>query len=81
MKEEIFERLKPLIVRADYNKSISISEIDYDSDFEKDLGLNSIDKIELLMFCEKEFNIIIDYYDESKNTNTVNDLINTIIAK
>lgn len=78
-RKEIFDRLIPLIIKADFKKSISNSnEIENNSNFEKDLGFDSIDKTELLMFSEKEFNIIYDYPDVSSEIDTVDDLINLI---
>jgi len=58
---------------------LGISESDYNltSDFKEDWGCDSLDIMELVMECEKEFNIIIPD-DAAEHIKTVQDLLNYI---
>ena len=55
-KEQILSKVKEII--ADKN-GIEISEIKDDSNLQTDLGLDSLDRVELTMTVEKEFGITI----------------------
>ena len=67
------------IVKGIIEDSIGISPNDYtnDSEFKDDLGCDSLDIIDIIMKCEKEFNICISD-DVLSKIITVNDLINYI---
>ncbi len=43
-----------------FNKLTDVEEINYNSDLEKDLGLDSLDKLDLIAKCEKEFGVSLD---------------------
>ena len=70
-KEQIFSKVKEII--ADKN-SIEISEIKDDSNLQTDLGLDSLDRVELTMTVEKEFGITISD-DDAQEAITPNDYV------
>lgn len=51
--------------------------VDQTSDLERDLGLDSLDKLELALKCEEKFKITIDD-DEASDIETIGDLVNLI---
>jgi acyl carrier protein len=75
-KTELFEKLKQVIL----DKTCTEDEITLASTLEDDLGLDSLDKVELLMECEVQFKINIED-EEYEKIETVDDLLNTIHRK
>jgi len=72
MKEVIimtFEKVAQLIAE---NKDMDVADITMTSTFE-DLGLDSLDTVELVMVFEEEFNITIEI--EGENMKTVAELV------
>jgi len=49
-----------------------------ESKFKEDLGCDSLDMIDLVMECEREFNVVIPDDVAANDINTVQDLINYI---
>lgn len=74
MDEDIFERLKRIIVEQLGCKE---SEITLDAHFADDLGADSLDIIEMIMAVEDEFNIQISE-DEAEGLERVSDVIRYI---
>lgn len=74
---ELMERIKKIIIKQ---SGIDKSKITEDSSFLDDLGLDSLDIIELLMAFEEEFGIEIPDKDAEK-IKTVGDAINEIRKK
>lgn len=75
-KEEIFEKLKPILADKLYIQEI---EINTGSSF-NDLGADSLDQVEVLMSIETEFNIAITDHEMEK-VRTVQDVIDLISNK
>jgi acyl carrier protein len=71
---ESMERIKKIIV---YRLGVDESKITEDSSFVDDLGLDSLDIVELIMAFEEEFDIEIPDKDAEK-IKTVGDTINEI---
>ncbi len=77
MKEEIFEKLKDIIVeQLDVNKE----DITDESDFVNDLGADSLDIVELVMEIEEVFNIKFSDKDAEKII-TISDVLDYIMEK
>ena len=68
---EIAERVKAIIVDK---LSVEESEVTNEASFTNDLGADSLDTVELIMECEKEFNISIPD-DQAEKITTVGDAI------
>lgn len=70
--------MKESILRLIEGK-LGLSHSDYteNSRFVEDLDCDSLDKLELVMECEKEFNVLIPD-DALMDINTINDLITYI---
>ena len=68
------EKIKEII-----EDRLGISRNDYrnDESFQEDLGCDSLDMVDLIMECEKQFNISIPDDDVDK-LRTVQDLINYV---
>lgn len=76
-KELIQEKVIELISkRLGFDKV----QIELNHTFYNDLGADSLDEIELLMDCEREFNIHIED-EEAEKTKTVQELIDFIYKK
>ena len=71
---EISSKVKAIIVDK---LVIDESEVTNDSDFQKDLGADSLDTVELIMEFEKEFDLQIPD-DEAEKITTVGDAIKYI---
>lgn len=56
-KEDVLKRVKDVI--KDFNKNTDAEKIGVDTAFNKDLGLDSLDTVELLVAVEEEFEIEI----------------------
>jgi len=75
-KTELFEKIKEVILE----KTCTENEITLESEIKDDLGLDSLDKVELLMECEVQFKINIED-EEYEEIETVNDLLENIYRK
>ena len=75
-KEELFEQLKQVII----DTTCTGEEITREINFKDDLGLDSLDKVELLMKCETRFQINIED-EEYEGIETVNDLLESVYRK
>ena len=69
-----FEKVKEVIVNA---ANIDEDKIKLSASLESDLGLDSLDAVELGMALEEEFGIIIDE-DKLASFKTVEDIVNFI---
>ena len=76
-KEEVFEKVKQIFSDK---SGTEWTEIKPESDLYDDLGLDSLDKIEIVMECEKEFHISI-YDEETEKISTVGQLSDLISSK
>ena len=71
-KEKImFETLKKYLIEE---RNINESSITMEATLVDDLGINSIDQAELILFCEENFNITVDE-DEAQNFKTLGDIV------
>ena len=70
-KEEIKSKIKDIIVDENY---VDASEVTDTANFEDDLGMDSFDRLELLMEIEKEFSISISD-DEAEKVSCLNDCV------
>ena len=68
---EISEKVKAIIVEK---CGVSESEVTPEASFTQDLGLDSLDTVELIMGFEKEFGITIPD-DQAEGIKTVNDAV------
>lgn len=73
-KEQIKNKIKEIIVEKN---NIEISDVKDDSNFQTDLGLDSLDRVELTMELEKEFKVTISV-EEAEKALTVNDFTSII---
>ena len=73
-KEEIKSKIKDIIV--DRN-GVDASEVTDTANFETDLGMDSLDRVELIMEVEKEFGITIQD-DEAEKAHTLNDCVEIV---
>lgn len=67
----MFETLKKYLVEE---RNINEDEITMESTLVDDLGINSIDQAELVLFCEEKFNITVDD-EEANNFVTLGDIV------
>lgn len=77
MPNDVADRVKKIIVET---LGADESQIQNDSSFTNDLGADSLDSVELVIECEKEFDIEIPDEDAEK-INTVGDAIKYIESK
>jgi len=70
-KEEIKSKIKDIIVDENY---VDASEVTDTANFADDLGMDSFDRLELLMEIEKEFSILISD-DEAEKVSCLNDCV------
>ena len=73
---EVAERVKAIIVDK---LSVEETEVTNEASFTNDLGADSLDTVELIMECEKEFGISIPD-DQAEKITTVGDAIAYIEA-
>ena len=73
-RKEIFNSLKPIIKDI---VGFDVEEMNEQSSLFNDLGLDSLDAVELIMKCEKKYNIKISD-NVIKNIHSVSDLIDII---
>jgi acyl carrier protein len=74
MNEEIFEKLKGIIVEQ---LGVKETEITHDAHFADDLGADSLDIVEMIMAVEEEFNIQVSD-DEAEGLERVSDVVKFI---
>ena len=67
----MFETLKKYLVEE---RNINEDDITMESTLVDDLGINSIDQAELVLFCEEKFNITVDD-EEANNFVTLGDIV------
>ena len=73
-KEEIKSKIKDIIVEQN---SVNAPEVTDNADFEGDLGMDSIDNLELLMEIEREFGITIPD-DEAEKVSCLSDYVELV---
>ena len=74
-REEIQDEiLEILVMKMDLGIPMDLEEINDDTNLESDMGLDSLDQIELVMECEREFDIAIDDADV-ENFQTMGDIL------
>jgi acyl carrier protein len=67
----MFETLKKYLIEE---RNIDEATITMDATLVDDLGINSIDQAELVLFCEEKFNITVDD-EEAQNFKTLGDIV------
>lgn len=75
--DEVFLKLKEILVE---DLGLLGDEVTLGGSFEKDLGLDSLDCVEIRMSVEEEFGIEIDD-DEADTVRTVEDAVKLIVEK
>ena len=75
-KEEIKDKIKGIIV--DKN-GVEAEQVTENASFENDLGMDSLDRVELMMEVEKEFKIAIPD-EEAEKAHTLNDCVEIVDA-
>ncbi|MDO4700617.1 MAG: acyl carrier protein [Moraxella sp.] len=75
MSNDIEAKVKAAIAEK---LNLDANELNNGASFEADLGADSLDLVEVMMECEKEFGISIP---DTENLNTVQDVIDYISAK
>lgn len=75
-KEEIKSKIKDIIVEKN---DVDASEVTDTANFETDLGMDSLDRVELIMEVEKEFGITIQD-DEAEKVSCLSDCV-TLVEK
>lgn len=74
-KDQILEKLSAII---DDKLGFTKDEVTLESKITEDLGADSLDKVELIMEVEKEFDVTIE--DEKvENVETVGDIVNLLL--
>lgn len=77
MKQSIQERVKTIVAgHLSLNEDLIIGDLN----FSDDLGLDSLDMVEIIMKLEEEFDVIIQDKDV-KSVKTINEIIDLIIKK
>jgi acyl carrier protein len=76
-RQEIFEKVKKILIEK---LSVNESDIKEDSSLVDDLGVDSLDLVELLMKFEEEFKIEISE-EESQKILTIKDIVDFIEEK
>ncbi len=76
--EEIFATMQKLVSEEFAQDP---EEITMDTSFEEDLGVDSVDLVELVMAMEEEFEVGEIQEDELKGLKTVGDAVRFIAAK
>jgi acyl carrier protein len=77
MPESVEERVKKVIAEQ---LNVEVSAVKNEASFDDDLGADSLDKVELVMALESEFDLSIE--DEAADKiKTVGDAINFIVGK
>lgn len=76
-RQEIFEKVKKILIEK---LSVNESDIKEDSSLVDDLGVDSLDLVELLMKFEEEFKIEISE-EETQKILTIKDIVDFIEEK
>jgi acyl carrier protein len=76
-RQEIFEKVKKILIEK---LSVNETDIKEDSSLVDDLGVDSLDLVELLMKFEEEFKVEISE-EESQKILTVKDIVDFIEEK
>ena len=74
-KEQVFEIVKKIINEKGFDEEINLESV-----FTDDLGIDSLDLVDITMDCDAEFKTNISD-EELEKTHTVNDLLNIICRK
>ena len=70
-----FEKFKEILKE---NTKVDINKVTENSNFKTDLGLDSIDLLQLVVSVEEKFNIKLDN-DKLMSINTISDAINELL--
>ncbi len=76
--KDVFERMQEIIAEQ---FSVEPDEITMDTDFEGDLGADSVDLVQLVMSMEEEFEIGEVREEELAALSTVGDCVNFLNSK
>ena len=76
--QDIFERMQKIIAEQ---FAVDAEEITAETNFEDDLGADSVDLVELVMSIEEEFEIGEVHEDELSGLTTVGDCVNYLTKK
>ena len=76
--QDIFERMQKIIAEQ---FAVDAEEITAETNFEDDLGADSVDLVELVMSMEEEFEIGDVHEDELSGLTTVGDCVNYLTKK
>ena len=76
--EEIFQTMRDLVAEQ---FALEPDEVTMDTDFDRDLGADSVDVVELVMALEEEFEIGEVSEEELGSLKTVGDAVNYIAGK
>ncbi len=76
--EEIFQTMRDLVAEQ---FALEPDEVTMDTDFDRDLGADSVDVVELVMAMEEEFEIGEIPEEELGALKTVGDAVNYIAGK
>ena len=76
--QDIFERMQKIIAEQ---FAVDAEEITTETNFEDDLGADSVDLVELVMSMEEEFEIGEVHEDELSGLTTVGDCVNYLTKK
>ena len=76
--EEIFQTMRDLVAEQ---FALEPDELTMDTDFDRDLGADSVDVVELVMAMEEEFEIGEVSEEELGTLKTVGDAVNYIAGK
>lgn len=76
--EEIFQTMRDLVAEQ---FALEPDEVTMDTDFDRDLGADSVDVVELVMAMEEEFEIGEIPEEELGTLKTVGDAVNYIAGK
>ena len=76
--QDIFERMQKIIAEQ---FAVDAEEITAETNFEDDLGADSVDLVELVMSMEEEFEIGEVHEDELGGLTTVGDCVNYLTKK
>ena len=77
--QQIFDKIKSIMLGRFDELEFIKQPITTQSLLTADLGLDSLDKVELVMDCEKEFNVVFRY--DEVEVDTIQDLIDVIKSK
>ena len=75
MEKEIFESIREILANKE---NVKVEGLKLESNLKTDLGLDSLDVVELLMELEKKYMIHIQDSDVTK-INTIKDIINVVV--